>query len=218
MWRGGLVRAGRGGLLLVLAVALTACPGTDEAGDDGQAPDPDPAPVTDDADEAPPAEAEAEDEPLTAPDPPGEPLATVAGTVLGITGSLPGTLEILDLRRSGDIVTLAFAIALGEGDDVQQGSACPFAAEVDTDVDAPQPRCHSMSGVTLVDPVNGNRHLVLREPDGACVCTSNIPNFLKGGERYSFSASFAAPPSDVRAMSVSVPQFAGVEDVPISGG
>lgn len=220
------VRRRLAGVLTLCALVAVGCtPGGGGTADDTTAaPDEQATPAgEDDGDAAataeatiPPTEAaEATEDVATVPDDaPTEPLATVEGTILGVGDPLDATLEILDLRRGGEVVTLAFAIVTGEGESVQQGSGCPFAAEVDTVSSAPGDRCRSISGTSLVDTVNGNRHLVLREPDGACVCTSNIPNFIEPGQRYSMGASFAAPPDDVDMMTVAVPQFAPV-DVPL---
>lgn len=203
------------------ALLATGCitGGGDATEEAGEAPTEQATPVPED-DAAPTDDTTAEpddDDVASVPDDaPSEPLATVEGTVLGWNGAVAATLEILDLRRTGKVVTLAFAIVTADGDTVQLHTDCPFAAEIDAADDAPVERCRSISATSLVDPINGNRHLVLREPDGACVCTSNIPNLIEPGQRYSMGASFAAPPDDVHTMTVTVPQFAPV-DVPLRG-
>jgi len=205
--------------LCALLAAGCTTGGDDTAGQagEGSTEQATPAPAEDDDAPTDDATAEPDDDVASVPDDaPSAPLATVEGTVLGWNGAVAATLEILDLRRSGQVVTLAFAIVTAEGDRVQLHTDCPFAAEIDATEDAPVERCRSISATSLVDPVNGNRHLVLREPDGACVCTSNIPNFIEPGQRYSMGASFAAPPDDVDTMTVAVPQFAPV-DVPLRG-
>ncbi len=225
----------------VLAVAATACEmpfgdsGAAEtessAGDEAAPEDPPPATVEEPTTTAGVEEAEATDavEEAAAPewgeqageeapeasDVVGdEPLATVAGSE-----PFP-ELEILDLRRDGDVVTLVFSILVGEDSGfvsarwVFAGGPDQFRmATEDGDAGANDPRGKAVSGVTLVDRDNANRHLVLRDSEGYCLCTRFEDS--DAGQRYLHSAQFPAPPEGVDSMTVEVPQFPSVDNVPI---
>ena len=73
---------------------------------------------------------------------------------------------------------------------------------------------HEAGAVTLVDAANNQRHLVLRDTDGVCLCTSFTGAFAETG-RYPHSAQFPAPPDDVTSMSVQVPSFPALDAVPL---
>ncbi len=141
---------------------------------------------------------------------PDQPLATVEGDADF------GSLEVLDLRRDGDAVTVEFAITATDTTTVNN----LFAAEQDRfapsdeDAGAEQVR-RSVSGVTLIDRANDNRHLVLRDSTGRCLCTSFPEHNVTEGERYRLSAQFPAPPEDVAEMTVEVPQFPSVDGVAV---
>lgn len=152
--------------------------------------------------------SEPADEPADAP--PAEPLATAEGQPPF------SSLEITDLRRVGDTVTVEFVVVAAEA----AGSTNPadiVAAPQDRWDRGNQPtdeRRYSVSGVTLVDQVNRKRHLVLRDSDGACLCT-RFADFVESGARYPHSAQFPAPPEDVEQMTVQVPTFPAIDNVPL---
>ena len=73
----------------------------------------------------------------------------------------------------------------------------------------------SIGGVALMDTVGKKKYLVVRDSDDACLCSRNIPNVAKGS-RLNLWAKFPAPPDDVKKISVSIPHFAPLDDVPIS--
>jgi hypothetical protein len=139
------------------------------------------------------------------PDPvPGEPLAVVEGT------DTWQELEITDLRRTGNIVTAEFVIVVGEDGGNPLGA---FASPEDGG-GASQLRWRSVSGVTLVDTTNNQRHLVLRDTSESCLCTSFDSAYAPPG-RYNHSAQFPAPPEGVTTMTVQVPNFPAVDAVPL---
>lgn len=194
----------------------TTPPEDDAPAEDGEATDTD-GPVVDD-ERQPSASGEALPPPAN---PTGEPILTVEGS-----GDFP-QLDILDLRRDGDVVTLEFAIHTADDDSFGGPNvADAFAAEQDSyygllDQGEGMPNAsladsrYWVSGVTLVDRANANRHLVLRDSSGACLCTSFTFGATSYGERYRHSAQFPAPPADVETMTVEVPQFPSIDAVPI---
>jgi hypothetical protein len=143
-------------------------------------------------------------------EPPTEPLATVEGQPPF------SSLEVTDLRRVGDTVTLEFVIVGAESARIEI-VLDTFAAPQDRWDGGEQPtdeRRSSMSGVTLVDQDNRKRHLVLRDSEGACLCTS-FGEAVSAAARFPHSAQFPAPPDDVTQMTVQVPSFPAIDNVPV---
>jgi hypothetical protein len=133
---------------------------------------------------------------------------------------LPGiTLAINQLRRSdANTVTLIFTIAnrgskalnfdwtWGEAGFVEVGNALTF----------------DMSGVYLVDTDGKKKYLVLRDTNKVCLCTTGILRSgteLKGvepGQETTMFGKFPAPPASVSKMTVTVPHFPALDNVPLS--
>jgi hypothetical protein len=134
---------------------------------------------------------------------PAEPLAVVRGPQPW------KQLRILDLRRDGDHVTLDFEIVVGEGDtdarSVHEAFCEPCGVGSGITVD----------GVTLIDHANRKRHLVLRDEEGVCVCTEFVDPWPEENTTHPHSAQFPAPPANVRRMTVAVPKFPIVDNVPL---
>lgn len=71
-------------------------------------------------------------------------------------------------------------------------------------------------GLTLVDGKNSKLYLVASDGQGTCLCSRGLSSvFLQDGALQLFSATFAAPPSDVTTVDVRVPRFGTVKDVPV---
>jgi hypothetical protein len=133
---------------------------------------------------------------------------------------LPGiTLAINQLRRSdANTVTLIFTIAnkgskalnfdwtWGEAGYVEVGNALTF----------------DMSGAYLVDTDGKKKYLVLRDTNKVCLCTTGILRSgteLKGvepGQETTMFGKFPAPPASVSKMTVIVPHFPALDNVPLS--
>jgi hypothetical protein len=143
--------------------------------------------------------------PEPADEPPGEPLATVEGQPPF------ASVEITDLRRVEDTVTLEFVMVTDDSADITPVRDL-FAAPAD--LGGTEERRISVSGVTLVDQVNRKRHLVLRDSEGACLCT-RFEGYVDANLRYPQSAQFPAPPDDVDRMTVQVPGFPAIDNVPL---
>lgn len=61
-----------------------------------------------------------------------------------------------------------------------------------------------ISGVSLVDKEGKKRYMVLRDTDGQCLCTTDIPLIQSGDSRPIF-AQFPAPPSSVTEVEFQIP-------------
>jgi hypothetical protein len=79
-----------------------------------------------------------------------------------------------------------------------------------------------VSGFYLVDPEGRKKHLVLRDTSKQCLCTAGILHSgteLKGvetGQETTRFAKFPATPASVSRLSVAVPHFPALDNVPLS--
>jgi hypothetical protein len=73
----------------------------------------------------------------------------------------------------------------------------------------------SLGGVTLVDIAGKKKYEVARDSARRCLCSGNLSR-LDPGARLSLWAKFPAPPDDVQKISVLIPFFPPIEEVPIS--
>ncbi len=166
-----------------------------------------------------------EREPTVSDDALPQPANPTGEPVVSIEGSPPfAGIDVLDLRRDGQTLTLEFAVHVGPSDGFITAQDW-FAATEDTflgarsqgndPISTHDPVRRSVSGVTLVDRDNANRHLVLRDSSGACLCSSLPDGGLEAESTYRLSAQFPAPPAGVSSMTVEIPSFPSVDGVPI---
>jgi hypothetical protein len=125
-------------------------------------------------------------------------------------GEVPGVkAELHELKRTaGDTLTLKFSIANGSADAVDFGYAF---VEKGRDV----PDFNTVGGVHLIDAEGKKKYFVVRDAEGQCACSRDLRS-VKPGSRAQLWAKFPAPPDDVQKISVVVPHFLPVDDVPIS--
>lgn len=75
----------------------------------------------------------------------------------------------------------------------------------------------SVSGVELLDTVNGKLHTVALDQERNCVCSAETSStFLEGGDSVLFSATYGAPPESVTTMGVRIPKVGTFNDVALS--
>jgi hypothetical protein len=72
----------------------------------------------------------------------------------------------------------------------------------------------AVGAVHLIDPVGKKKYFVIRDAEQKCVCSREVEP-VKAGEKANLWAKFAAPPSDVQKVSIVVPHFTPMDDVPI---
>ncbi|RVX47553.1 hypothetical protein EDD27_10490 [Nonomuraea polychroma] len=116
-------------------------------------------------------------------------------------------VEITALKRQGRTVSLNWTVTATDGKvNVHNGLG---TAALD----------FTVSGVSLIDPVNAKRYRVARNgtgEDAECVCSGTQGQFLEEGQASTLYAVFAAPPPDVTKVNVEMPMFGVFTDVPIS--
>lgn len=121
---------------------------------------------------------------------------------------MPGVrAEVIELKRtSGGTLTLRFTL-INESkqtinvSDVQELLDMNFVS-------------YPVGGVHLIDPVGKKKYFVARDSEQKCVCS--LFGALERGQRANHWAKFAAPPEDVQQISVVLPTFSPMDDVPIS--
>jgi hypothetical protein len=151
--------------------------------------------------------------PVTASAPPaaptsGPPAANVSSNALPVQGEFPGiTVTIQELKRSSSALTLKFVMANQSKNDFGFGAAF---REVTGDSD-----WGSVGAVHLIDGNNKKKYFVIRDSDGACLCSRNVPNIAAGSQAVLW-AKFPLPPDDVQKITVEVPHCPPFEDVPVT--
>ena len=121
-------------------------------------------------------------------------------------GETPGlAVEIQELKRTaGDTVTLKLAFANSGQQEVKMDQ-----------FGGPGFNVWSLAGVTLVDIVGKKKYFTASDSDGKCLCSMDI-SALQPQARVNLWAKFPAPPPDVQTISVMIPHFAPIDDVPLS--
>jgi hypothetical protein len=139
------------------------------------------------------------------PQPAPQPAPTPSANALPSTqGEFPGlTLSVQELKRSSNALTLKFVLQAKDG----------FAFHYDFGEGGKE--FGNISGIHLIDAANKKKYFVVRDADGACVCSSNIANIAPGSQSVLW-AKFPAPPDDVQKITVEIPHFPPIEDVAIT--
>ena len=121
----------------------------------------------------------------------GPVLATRTATLAG----QPVRADLVLLRRSGSLVQLVVRLTnTGDGEALVQAGLGAGPAD------------HTVSGISLVDTANRKRHVVVRDSSGGCLCSrTEVP--LGPAQTAHLSATFAAPPPDVKSVIVDVPTY-----------
>jgi hypothetical protein len=118
---------------------------------------------------------------------------------------VPGIrLEVTELKRdSGGTLTLRM-VMINESNQ-SFGEACDFRAD-----DLP---CANIGGVHLIDAGNKKKYPVVRDDQRKCLCSGF--NSLPANGKLNLWAKFPAPPDGVEKITVVMPKFMPMDDVPI---
>lgn len=136
--------------------------------------------------------------------------ALAAEPIASTDGEMPGArIEVMELKRdSSGTVTLKFVMY---NDDAS--TPIGFATR-DFGDQAVHADYGSIGGVHLIDGTNRKKYLVVRDSESNCVCSRNVAA-IEPGSKAMLWARFPAPPEDVKAISVMIPHFIPMDDVPI---
>ncbi|HLJ73071.1 MAG TPA: hypothetical protein VKU62_00700 [Thermoanaerobaculia bacterium] len=160
-------------------------------------------------DTAPPAAAQ------PAPPAPAPATATTAsvapatGAIASTDGEKPGMhIDVTELKRaSGGTVNLKFVLTNATS---EKPSFWEFLHEKDTSNDS-----YDVSGVHLVDPVNKKKYFVVVDTEKKCLCSGKLEH-MDPNSKMNLWAKFPAPPPDVQKVTIEIPHFQPMDDVPIA--
>jgi hypothetical protein len=123
-------------------------------------------------------------------------------------GEQTGTkVVITELKRGGTTLTLKFTIYNDSATDLNVGGR--FNAP-----DYKDNGGRSFSGVHLIDGVAKKKYFVVADSDGNCLCSEHVDD-VKAKTQVSLWAKFPAPPDNVQKITVQIPHFIPIDDVPI---
>ncbi len=180
-----------GALSMLLGLSLAGCSKQEEKPTTGEAP----RPAGTNA--SPPATTPVSSAPSAAA------IATADGERAGTS------VEITELKRSSDnTVTLKFAMV--NDSDKAIGFGYDFGDPANDIKDHA-----SVGGVNLVDSAGKKKYFVVRDTEDNCLCSRDIKD-IQPRSRGNLWAKFPAPPDDVQKISIVIPHFSPLDDVPIS--
>jgi hypothetical protein len=142
--------------------------------------------------------------------PTAAPAAAGAAAIATAEGETPGVrAEVTELKRtSGGTVSLKFAMINDSDKAVSFGYTFVDPAHEIVDFGG-------IGGLHLIDPVGKKKYFVARDSENKCVCSQKVHDISKGS-RANLWAKFPAPPDDVPRISIVIPHFSPMDDVPLS--
>jgi hypothetical protein len=144
-----------------------------------------------------------------------QPVATATSAV----DHQPARLDVMSFKRSGDVAELTLRLTnLAKPGGTVPSAAIQVAQNFDDGLlGANGNDPDSVDGIFLVDGINRKKYLVARDSAGQCACDGNLGgDFVQPGQSGTLSATFPAPPPDVKEIDIHVPKFGTFKGVPIS--
>jgi hypothetical protein len=121
-------------------------------------------------------------------------------------------VEVTELKRtSGETLSLKFTIVNDSNRALQVSDVGVGNGSLITAFDG---AAYTVGGVHAIDPVGKKKYFVARDSANACVCSRF--GAVQGKSRAKHWARLAAPPAGVDRLTVVVPPFAPMDDVPVS--
>ncbi|GAA3754907.1 hypothetical protein HDA32_004263 [Spinactinospora alkalitolerans] len=119
-------------------------------------------------------------------------------------------IAVHELARRGETVELTFSVTNTGDTEWDHGGFFSGGNVLSDDK-------NTVASVELIDARTGRLHLVARDADGACVCSTPGYGFtLGGGDSLLLSATYGAPPEEIETMGVRIPGAGTFNDVPLS--
>ena len=126
----------------------------------------------------------------------------------------PFRLDVMSLQRSGSLASLTLRLTNTQPRDNGLNTGTNVR-----DMFGRRRFDASTDGIVLLDTTNGKSYPVARDDAGNCICDGSLNgNSVGNGQSTRLSATFGAPPPNVRTVSVFVPHFGTFTGVPISPG
>ena len=133
--------------------------------------------------------------------------ATANTGIASSDGDKTGTKVVINsLTRSSDTVTLKFTLI--------NDSSAILGMFYELSGSGYSGGSHA-GGVTLVDTVSKKKYFALADTDKTCICSRDIDN-VAPNTQVALWVKFPAPPPSVTKITVDVPHFIPLDDVPIS--
>lgn len=114
-------------------------------------------------------------------------------------------VEITQLKRTGDNLMLRFTMS----------NAADKKLDFSYDYGDGTGDFNSIGAVHLLDTANKKKYLVVRDDKNTCVCSRGLKG-IEAGKSLNLWARFPAPPDGVEKITVVIPHFPPLDDVPIS--
>ena len=119
-------------------------------------------------------------------------------------GEAPGTqVQVTKLKRSGDSVLLQFTI-------VNNSDADVALTNLSTPIEY-----KAADAVYLADLAGKKKYEVVRDTDKKCLCSKGLEK-VQAKSSVNLWAKFPAPPDSVQKLSVVIPHYMPIDDVPVS--
>jgi hypothetical protein len=132
------------------------------------------------------------------------------------TGDIPGiTVAIQELKRGPNALKLKFVVLNESQKDIRWEAAEYQDIKLGEDPDAREGWVESVRDVHLIDATNRKKYFVVKDSEGACVCSRHMP-WVSPGSQLGLWAEYPLPPDDVQKINVEVPHFPPMEDIPIT--
>jgi hypothetical protein len=128
------------------------------------------------------------------------------GVIATGDGEDPGhKVEITELKRTSSALTLRFRIINESEKKLDFGYSFSSANN----------HLGTISGTHLLDNANKKKYLVMHDEKQQCVCSRGLKD-LEPNKSVAVWARFPPPPENVEKVTVVVPHFLPIDDVPIS--
>lgn len=140
------------------------------------------------------------------------------------TGNVDGApvrLEIAELKRANGTTSLQLRLTTTTTDNPRIQVAQTFDDGISQKVSDPDAAgsvkgAFTLDGIYLVDGANRKKYRVGRDAEGICTCDTELQSaFVTPDAPLTLSATFGAPPPEVRKVDVFVPRFGTFKDVPL---
>ena len=120
------------------------------------------------------------------------------------------SIDITELKRtSGGTVNLKLVLSNNGSEKLN------LAGDWLGDTHVSRDSYRDISGVHLIDGANKKKYFVVTDSERSCVCSKNIEQ-VPAGEKVNLWAKFPAPPPEVTKVTIEIPHFQPIDDVPIS--
>lgn len=135
--------------------------------------------------------------------------APAAGAIAGTDGEEAGThIDVTEFKRtSGNTISMRFVLTNNGSQKFGMWGHKLGDKDNRTDYKA-------VGGIHLVDAANKKKYFVVRDSEGNCLCSREVADIEPGGKA-NLWAKFPAPPSDVQKITIEIPHFQPMDDVPI---